>query len=60
MKTHCFFYLISLTILLSITGCDQTAAIKLEANKDIVRQFSEAVNTNNLDALDESVITREP
>ena len=57
MKTQYFFYLIIFSILLSITGCDQTAATKLEANKAIIRQFSEAVNNNNLEALDEIMTT---
>jgi len=52
MKTHSFFYLLSLTILLSITSCDQNLTSKLEANKDIVRKFAEVVNNNNYDALD--------
>ena len=55
MKTNYFFYLIIFTILLSIIGCDQNVIEKLEANKNVVRQFSEAVNNNNLDALDDVV-----
>ena len=57
MKTQRLFYLISLALLLGVIACDQTATTKLEANKDIVRQFGEAVNNNNFNALDEIVTT---
>ena len=55
MKTNYLFYLISLTFLLGITACDQNVTKKLESNKDIVRQFAEAVNNSNYDALDDIV-----
>ena len=55
MKVHRFFYVIgSITILLAV-ACDQAGTAKLESNKAVIRQFSEAVNQNNLDALDEIV-----
>jgi len=55
MKKHSVFFLISLISLLGVTACDQRMTSKLEANKDIVRRFSEAVNNNNYDSLDDIV-----
>ena len=57
MKKQNLFYLISVTLLFVMIACDQTDTAKLEANKVIVRQFNEAVNNNNLDALDEIMTT---
>lgn len=57
MKIHRLFYLISFALLILIVACNQTTTANLEANKEIVRQFGDAVNNNNLDALDEIVAT---
>jgi steroid delta-isomerase-like uncharacterized protein len=55
LNTHRFFYLVSFTLFLGVISCDQTETAKLEANKDIVRRFGEAVNNNNYEALDDIV-----
>jgi len=55
MKTHSHFFFISIILLLGVISCDQTVTAKLEANKDIVRRFGEAVNNNDYDGLDEIV-----
>ena len=55
MKIHRLFYLVSFTLLFGMIACEQTLTENLEANKKIVHQFGEAVNTNNYDALDEIV-----
>ena len=55
MNTQSPFYLISIILLLGMIACDQTETAKLEANKDIVRRFGEAVNNNNYEALDDIV-----
>ena len=57
MKIHRLFYLISFALLILIVACNQTTTANLEANKKIVLQFGDAVNNNNLDALDEIVAT---
>ena len=53
MKVHCLFCLIIFTVLLGIVACNQPETANLEANKEIVRKFGEAVNNNNYDVLDE-------
>ena len=55
MKSLCPFSIISLILLLGLISCDQNINSKLEANKDIVRQFAELVNNNNYNALDDIV-----
>ena len=55
MKIHRLFYLVSFALLILLVACDQTATANLEANKEVVRQFGDAVNNNDLDALDEIV-----
>ena len=55
MKIHRLFYLVSFALLFGMIACEQTVTANLAANKEIVRQFGEAVNTNNYDALNEIV-----
>jgi steroid delta-isomerase-like uncharacterized protein len=55
MKIHHLFFLAFFVFILGLSACDQNTAAKLEANKNIVRQFAEAVNNDNYDALDEIV-----
>ena len=55
MKVNRLFYLIGFSFFLLVFSCSQPSTTMLEANKDIVRQFNEVVNNNNLDALDEIV-----
>jgi len=52
MKPQKLLFLISLTLILGLMACNQTAPAKLEANKNIVRQFSEAFNNHDYQALD--------
>ena len=55
MKTQNLFNLISVAVLLGLISCNQMVPANLEANKDIVRRFGEAVNNNNYEALDDIV-----
>jgi steroid delta-isomerase-like uncharacterized protein len=55
MKIYRLFYLVSFALLFGMIACDQTVTANLEANKEVVRQFGEAVNANNYDTLDEIV-----
>jgi steroid delta-isomerase-like uncharacterized protein len=55
MKKQSLFYLVSLSSLFVVVACNQTGTAKLEANKNIVDQFGEAVNNHNYDALDDLV-----
>lgn len=57
MKKQSLFYLVSLSSLFVVIACNQTDTAKLEANKNIVGQFGEAVNNHNYDALDKLVAT---
>ena len=52
MKIHRLFYLVNFALLFGMIACDHTVTLNLEANKEIVLQFGEAVNANNYDALD--------
>ena len=55
MKVNRLFYLIGFSFFLFVFSCNLSSTAMLEANKGIVRQFGEAVNNNNLDALDDIV-----
>ena len=55
MKKQSLFYLVGLSSLFVVIACNQTDKAKLEANKNIVGQFGEAVNNHNYDALDDLV-----
>jgi steroid delta-isomerase-like uncharacterized protein len=55
MKKPNLIYLISLTLAFVVITCSQTDSENLEVNKNIVRQFGEAVNKHNYDALDDLV-----
>ena len=55
MRKHSLLYFVSLTLLIGAVACNQTVTDKLEANKDVVRRFGEAVNNNNYDALNDLV-----
>jgi steroid delta-isomerase-like uncharacterized protein len=46
---------ISSLLAATAVGCAPSPTAQLEANKDLVRQFTEALNTANWDALDELV-----
>ena len=55
MKKQSLFYFVSLSSLFVVIACNQTDTATLEANKNIVDQFGEAVNNHNYDALDDLV-----
>jgi steroid delta-isomerase-like uncharacterized protein len=46
------FVFIALFVLAAV-GCDMTSKAKLEANKEIVRQFTDALNNKDFDLLDD-------
>ncbi|MEE9169712.1 MAG: ester cyclase [bacterium] len=55
MKKHMFFWCASAILLIALDGCQQSSTARLEANKDIVRRFAEALNNQEFDALDDLV-----
>ncbi|MEN8155271.1 MAG: ester cyclase [Acidobacteriota bacterium] len=55
MDKKIFFYLIILILLSGIVGCEKVNTAKLDVNKEIVLQFTEAVNNHNYDELDNLV-----
>jgi steroid delta-isomerase-like uncharacterized protein len=55
MKKQSLFYLISFLLLFVVIACNQSDTARLEAHKNVVTQFGEAVNNHNYDALDDIV-----
>ena len=53
MNVNRLIYLIVFTSAIAVVACEQTDTAHLEANKDVVRQFGEAVNNYDYGALDE-------
>ena len=51
-----FTLVLSSLLAAAAVGCAPSPTAQLEANKDLVRRFTEAVNAANWDALDELVI----
>ncbi len=56
MKSSKLFIFTCVTLLLGICACDQIPCPELEANKETVRKFSEAVNQLDYNALDAIVL----
>ena len=54
MRKNNQLYVIIAILIVVLLGCDNQSK-KLEANKDIVRRFAEAVNNNDYEALDNVV-----
>ena len=54
-KSKLLFVMIALVIV-ALLSCDMSSKAKLEANKNLVRKFSDAINKKSFDLLDELVV----
>ena len=57
MEKHKPLFVMIVLFVAVLLGCDTSSKVKLEANKDIVRQFTDALNNKDFDLLDDLAVT---
>jgi len=56
MEKHKLLFVVIALLGVALIGCDTSSKAKLEANKDVVRRFTDALNNKNFELLDDLVV----